>query len=64
MYKVTVIDRDGDEFELENVNDWQLSVGTLQIRFTDGSWTLYASGAWSVATIEPMDNPQVPLVNF
>jgi hypothetical protein len=52
MYKVTVVDRDGDKFVYESVQDVISPGGTLQLFYADGSKTIYAQGAWLEADVE------------
>jgi len=59
MYKVLVLDRDGDEFEYEAIVDYLTIGGSLQLFHADGSITLYAPEAWLEGVVSSVDNPQV-----
>jgi hypothetical protein len=58
-FKVTVVDRDLEELEYENVVGFMVPDGALWLDHMDGSTTIYAPGAWLEADASRV-NPNAP----
>jgi len=60
MYNITIIDPDGDEFEIEQIESYTLIGGGLQVYCVDGSISLYAQGSWAEADLKPIVDESMP----